>query len=421
MRIVSGTMLAALLGFAIGCGGKSDTPSDAKPEPVPAPKPEGGTNAPVDPNPKTVIPAAVPATWEMDPAKHIVPTGPVAGKLRGEDVTLEVRAMKTVLSFHLNKGGSTITVLELHISDPEKSTDGYTATVKPDMPAGADVPNLIIANPAKSTDQPEVVREKYSLTLKLGKREKGQLKGSLHLSLPDAQKSFVAGTFTADWIRQLNELPTADDGPFVQGKLTFTGVTDPNVWFGYVRVDPFDPTKGPASDVVGTELKAGAAEVRTDTIRPMALMVPGANPGKDPARFELTRIEPGHYWVFATVKGGPAAWKFITVDANTQATFDLAVDAAKFGSLDVSAPGTAEFVAVVPAGEKPWPEGLVSSAASIADLYVNTAANKPDPAKPLTLKFPRLAPGKYEVWSGDMKQDVEIKLSESAKVEFKKK
>ena len=76
-----------------------------------------------------------------------------------------------------------------------------------------------------------------------------------------------------------------------------------------------------------------------------------------------------------------------------------------------------------PAGEpgKPWPEGIVSSAASIADLYVTLAASKADPGKPVTVRFPRLAPGKYEVWSGDMKVDVEVKPNETAKVELKKK
>ena len=46
---------------------------------------------------------------------------------------------------------------------------------------------------------------------------------------------------------------------------------------------------------------------------------------------------------------------------------------------------------------------------------------KPDPAKTLSVKYPRLAPGKYEVWSGDMKVDVEVKANETAKIELKKK
>ena len=117
------------------------------------------------------------------------------------------------------------------------------------------------------------------------------------------------------------------------------------------------------------------------------------------------------------------AWKWVNVDATTQVVFDLAIEASVFGSLELTAPGGSESIAVVPASEpgKPWPEGLVSSAASISDLYVDNTAKKSDPAKPLTVKFPRLAPGKYEVWSGDAKVDVEVKANETAKVELKKK
>jgi len=418
MRIGSGMTLAVLLGLIIGCGGKSEPQGDTKPQPDPAP---GGTNVPLDPN-KGIIPAAVPATWEMDPAKHTIPTAAVSGKVQGETLTCEVLAEKDALRFRVVRTGQAVNVVEIRLSDPAKSIEGTAITVKPDQPAG-DVPVLIVSNPSNATDVPKILNNGYALTLKVGQREKGKLSGAIHLSLADEKKSFLAGSFAADWIRPLTEFPGADDAPFIHGKLTFSGATDPNVWFGFVRVDPHDPAKGPLSDVVGTELKTGAAFVRSDNVRPMSLLVPGANPGKDPARYELTKLEPGRYWVFATVKGGPAAWKWVTVEPNSQIALDLTVDTATFGGLDVTAPGTTESVAVVPASEsgKPWPESLVSSAASIADLYVNTAANKPDPAKPLTLTFPRLAPGKYEVWSGDTKVEVEIKAKETAKVELKKK
>jgi hypothetical protein len=426
MRIVSAFSLAVMIGLALGCGGKPDAPpADSKQEPSPSPTPGVTPTPPANPDTNTpaIPPTSIPATWELDPAKHIVPAGAVTGKVRGEAVTLNVQAEKDSLRFIMNKGGQAVTVVEIHLSDPEKSTEGLSAVVKPDQKPGLDVPNVIVRNPANVTEEPKIHKNEYALTLNLGKRDKGKLDGKIYLSLKDDQKSYIAGTFTADWIRPTTELPGPDDAPFIHGKLTITGATDPNVWFGFVRVEPHDPAMPTAIDVIGTELKPGASSVRTDNLRPLALLVPGANGLKDPARYELTKLEPGRYWVFATVKGGPAAWKWVDVTPSTQLAFDFAIDATKFGSLDVAAPGTAEFVAVLPAPEagKPWPEGVVSSAASIVDLYVNTAANKPDPAKPLMLKFPRLAPGKYEVWSGDSKVDVEIKLNETAKVELNKK
>lgn len=416
MRIVSGMMLAAALSFAAGCG-KSDAPGEPKPLEV-------GTTTPVGEAPKVAPPPpAIVAAWEMDPAKHAIPTGPVSGKLRGEAVAFEVEAERDSLRFRFNKSGSAISAVEIHLSNPEKSTEGLSLVVKPDQMAGLDVPNVIVRNPANPGEEPKIHKAGYALTLTVGKREKGKVSGKLFLSLPDEQKSFVAGTFNADWIRPTTELPGADDVPFVHGKFTVAGATDTNVWFGYVRTDPFDAAKGPAIDVVGTDLKPGASHVRSDNLRPMAVLVPGANGLKDPARYELTKLEPGRYWIFATVKGGPLAWKWVNVDATTQVVLDLAIEAGAFGSLELTAPGGSESIAVVPASEpgKPWPEGLVSSAASIADLYVDNTAKKSDPAKPLTVKFPRLAPGKYEVWSGDAKVDVEVKANETAKVELKKK
>ena len=416
MRIISGMMLAAALGAVLGCGGKPDTPpQENKGEPAPTP----GVTPPGDPNAKTVIPAAVPATWEMDPAKHTVPSGPVSGMVNGKASTLGVWAEKQSLVFFRDTNGQREPLLELHLSDPDKPIEEYSVTVKPDQKPGPDVPNVVHYKDSR----PVVLQDKYSLTLKLGKRQKGKLGGTIYLSLPDESKSFIAGTFSADWVRAHSEPPGPDDAPFVQGMLTITGVAEPDLWLGYVRLDPHDPMKDPVSDVIGTVLKEGSSAVASPYIRSFLLLVPGKKPAQDPARYEITRLEPGHYWVFATVKGGPAAWKFVTIEPNTQLTLDFKVDSTIFGSLAVEVPGTTPAVSVLPKPDagKSWPETLVVSAASISDLNVDTAANKPDPAKPISLTFPRLAPGKYEVWVGDQKQDVEIKAKETAKVEFKKK
>ena len=414
MRIVSGMMLAAVLGIAPGCG-KSEPAGEAN-----QPLPEAPTTTTPIGEPPRVAPSA---GWEMDPTKHAIPTSAVSGKLRGEDVTLDVQAEKDCLRFRVIKSGTPVNAIEIRFKDPMKAIEGLAATVKPDQPDAPELPVVIVSNPSNAAEIPKILNNGYSLTLNVGKREKGKLSGKVFLSLADEQKSFVAGTFTADWIRATTEQPGADDMPFIHGKLTIAGVNDPNVWIGFVRVDPYDAAKGPSSDVVGTELRAGASYVRSDNVRPMALLVPGANPSKDAARYELTKLEPGRYWVFATVKGGPAAWKWVTIEPGSQLSLDLAIEAGTFGSIDVTAPGTTESIALVPAGEpgKPWPEALVNSAASIADLFVSTAANKPDPAKPLNVKYPRLAPGKYEVWAGDVKVDVEVKANETAKVELKKK
>ncbi len=244
--------------------------------------------------------------------------------------------------------------------------------------------------------------------------------GKIHLSLPGEQKSFIAGTFSAEWIRARNELPGADDAPYIQGKIMVNGAAEPQVDVGYVRVSPAEPTH---SDVLGIVIGPSGFPFRSETNRPRCISLFPAT-AKDPARYEFTKLEPGRYLAIAAFKTGPAAWKWLDVAAGSQTTADFTLNVTTIGGLDVSAPNGSKSVAVVPASEpgKPWPESLISTAASMMELRVDTSeTGKTDPTKPLTLKFPRLAPGKYEVWADDLKADVEIKANDTAKVELKKK
>lgn len=428
MRTLSGMILAALIGLTTGCG-KSDSPATPTTPPADPNKPEPAP--PKDgPNEQGSTPGTTPASaagWEMDPAKHAIPTGPVAGKLHGAAFQPDVQIETDALRFRaVSKDGlPTGPTLELRLTDPARTFEGLKRTVKPDQPAGPDVPVVILTNPPRPDQPPEeprVIDKGYALTLEVGQRQKGKVPGKIHLSLPGDAKDFLAGTFVADWVRRPNEAPGPDDAPFVQGKIAVVGAADPNVVVGYIRVGPHDPAP---FDLIGTVLKPGNPPARNEQNKPrVAVLIPGATP-KDPARYELTKLEPGRYWVFATVHmGGPAAWKWVDVPAGGQITVDFTIDAGASGGLEVTAPGSAEVVSVLPAAEagKPWPEAITATAASLVGLRAETAAGgKADPAKPVTVKFPRLAPGKYQVWAGDLTGTAEVKAGQTAKVELKKK
>lgn len=423
MRTLSGMILAGLIGLTTGCG-KSDSPATPATPPADPNKPEPAPPKD-DPNKQGTTPAPT-AGWEMDPAKHAIPTGPVAGKLHGAAFQPDVQIETDALRFRaVSKDGLPVgPAIELRLTDPSRTVEGLRLTVKPDQPAGPDVPVVILTNPPKPgqpPEQPQMIDKGYALTLEVGKRHKGKVPGKIHLSLPGDAKDFLAGTFVADWVRRPNEAPGPDDAPFIQGKIAIVGATEPNAAVAYVRVDPHDPV---VFDLIGTVLKPGNPPAKSEQNRPrVAVLIPGAT-AKDPARYELTKLEPGRYWVFATIQGGPASWKWMDVPAGGQITADFTIAAGVSGGLEVTAPGSAEVVSVLPAAEpgKPWPEMVVVTAASLVGLRAETAAGgKADPAKPVTVTFPRLAPGKYQVWAGDLTGTAEVKAGQTAKVELKKK
>src|SRR5690348_1012213 len=97
MRTLSGMILAVLIGLTTGCG-KSDSPAPPTTPPADPNKPEAAPPKD-DPKKQGSTPGANPtAGWEMDPAKHAIPTGPVAGKLHGAafqpDVQIETDALR---------------------------------------------------------------------------------------------------------------------------------------------------------------------------------------------------------------------------------------------------------------------------------------------------------------------------------------
>lgn len=435
MRTVSGMMLAAVIAVLVGCG-KSDPPAPKDEPKTPLADPNKTDPGPTPPkkddpgsgDPKSGEPGPLPksplAGWEMDPAKHTIPTSPVTGSLGGAPFTPEVQIEGEALRFRTLTNGFPDRQIELRLSDPGKQLEGTKVTVRPDQPAGPDVPLVSVTRPGKTEkDQPAFASfdKGYALTLEVGKRDKGKVPGKVYLSLPGDAKDYLFGTFTADRVRPPDEPPGPDDAPYIQGKVTVTGAADPNVAVGYVRVEPYDPAAVPVIDLIGTVLKPGGFPARNESNRPrVALLVPGAKE-KDPARYEFTKLEPGRYWVFATLQGGPAAWKWLTLPADGKLAADFALDAKAFGGLEVTAPGGVEKVAVVPAAEggKPWAAAQAHTAGSMTGLL---AEPKPDAAKKdVTLNFPRLTPGKYEVFGDDLTGTVEVKAGGIAKLELKKK
>ncbi len=415
MRIVSGTMLAMIAGILAGCGGAGEpTPKPNKSLVEDNKNKENPAAPPIEGTPKSA-PAAPPA-WEMDPAKHSIPASPAKGKLAGADFAPEALMQGESLHFRtLDKDGIPEREVVLKLS-PEKAkaaADGLKLVVKPDQPPGPDVPEVMTVFPPAKQGDPgaNAYVNGYALTLELGKRDKGKVPGKVFLSLPGDEKDFLAGTFTADWVRSPTVPPGPEDAPFIQGSLKISGVENPTVKVGYAA----QPTpEAFAFDAIQMELK-GAGWARSEHMKPrISTLV--ASQGDKPARYEHIHLAPGRYLVYAAIDGGPAAWKWIDLGPDGKVTADLAIDAAKVGSLEVKVgEGLGDTVRLAPADEpgKRVPPGLILGIA----LSLNLEQKVTDGA----VKFDKLGPGRYEVLAGDASEIVEIKPGETATVTLAKK
>ena len=413
MRTISGMMLTVVIGMLVGCGGSGESSPQPKPHAEESPKVE----TPAAPSPGAPAPTpASPPAWEMDPAKHAIPASPVKGKLAGADFAPEALVQGESLHLRvLDKDGipEREVVLKLPADQAKAAAEGLKLVVKPDQSPGPDVPEIMTVFPPAKQGDPgaNAYVNGYALTLELGKRDKRKVPGKIFLSLPGDEKDFLAGTFTADWVRSPAVPPGPEDAPFIQGSLKVSGVENPTVKVGYAA----QPTaEAFAFDAIQMSLM-GPGWARSEHMKPRISTLVAAE-GDKPARYEHIHLTPGRYLVYAAIDGGPAAWKWLDLPADGKVTADLSIDATKAGSLEVKVgEGLGDTVRLAPADEpgKRVPPGLI--------LGIALSLNLEQKVKDGAVKFEKLAAGRYEVLAGDASEIVEIKPGETTTVTLAKK
>jgi len=422
------TLCGLLLIVALGCGGSATPTPEPKappPEPTPAPPPpepkkdepkkdEPKKDEPKKDEPKTPPPPPA-AAWEPDPAKHAVPTAPAAGTLaKAAFAPPEVEFQADTLTFRtVDKDHNPLVTLSVKLL-PEQATaaaGGLKLVVKPDDPKGK-VPTVTVEVPAEKKGELKafVFENYYALTLDLGKREKGSLAGRVYLSLPNDDKDFLAGTFTADWVRPTSEPPGADDTPFVHGAVRVVGAkADTDVSVGYIGLPK--GTDLPTDTLTMRYAGAGDLSGRSDQVKPRVTLYVAAQATDKAGRYEHTRLPAGKYLVFAASAGFPPQAKWLTLPADGKQALDFALDPAAAGKLDVKVPaGVTGKVFAVPADDAPVPPEVFGFAASALGLGVDVPTG--------TARFGALAPGRYEVRLGDMTGTVEVRRNETATLEL---
>lgn len=170
----------------------SGTP--ATPVPAPAPAPPRASPAPAD-RPRPAAAATADAALPAAPATgYAVPAHSVAGEVAGLRFVLDSARIESGV-LHLRQARPALELELVLPGNPWQIPSGRSFEVLAPARRGADTP-LVRVRP--SSEAADVYAQRYTLWLEFGAERAGKLPGRLHLSLPDADGSRVAGTFVAD-------------------------------------------------------------------------------------------------------------------------------------------------------------------------------------------------------------------------------
>jgi len=395
----------ALFSFAFaGCG--KETPP-APPAPAPAPS--------VPAAPKEVV-------HELDATKHDIPTQPVSGRLAGNTFKPDrVELDGNILTFRQGPALAPDTQLMVIVQGVIPADTDFKNVTKADQKATDGIPTVAFFSKVGGEFKNENANEGYTLTLELSKPSGGQVPGKIHLSLPGAAKSVVAGTFTAMYDRSPTSPPGESDKPYITGPISYTGKEGTTLVIGYARFpaegqeaiyDKIEPTVPAMGAAIGA-VRSFAYKPRSVSVRPV-----GEGPA---AEYDLTKLPPGKYLVAARVEGGIPAWFVREVKADSALTVPLSLPTTGAGQVEVTVNGLAEgavlqaqvlpaeVVADDPSGQYEANAGLILG--TWADLMKGKAV------------IPQIPAGEYIVTarSADTRYSgkVTIKSGETAKVELK--
>jgi hypothetical protein len=417
--------IVAVLGIGlvsvIGCGGPTPAPTE-KGDPSPSSKVETAPTVPAAPTPpgKTEI---VKVVHEMDQAKQIVPDAKVMGSIGGIPFVPEALIEGDYLVFRTLNAETHAPDREIRIklvaAGSARPFENRKLAVNQEMPVGTEVPEVLTRVPNRK-DELALFPNGYALTLQLDVRVDGKVPGKIYLSLPDAEKTVIAGIFQAAYPRQPTEAPGPDDVPYIKGTVVVNGAA-PNstLQIGYVTNPNMDEYVG----ALFTELFEPALPIRwmqsNRDKKPVATLIAGDGKAV-PSKYEFCKMPAGRYLVFAILKPmGPVAWKWVNVKPGDTLTVDLTIDTTQTGAVEIVVPIEAvtnvQMVPVEPGENKPMDQTLFTICALQLGQF---GFEKPIVARKAIFK--NLPPGRYEVRAGYQTRLVDIVAGKTVELEFEK-
>jgi hypothetical protein len=139
------------------------------------------------------------AVWKRDLAGTNIPNSPAKGMIHGIPFTVEkAYVQKDILHLEPKEGPSAhLGFIIFMFLEPGAAPDRlrfYRSVVN------SSGPHVYMRYPVKDQKLPEqkTFTKKYAMKLEFGESKNGRVPGRIYLCLPDEEKSFVAGTFTAE-------------------------------------------------------------------------------------------------------------------------------------------------------------------------------------------------------------------------------
>jgi DNA-directed RNA polymerase subunit RPC12/RpoP len=165
------------------------------------PPPPGGSLAhsppPKPPKAPLVAPPASDTNWMLDLAAATTPEAPVAGRIHGEDFIVERAIFQNgTLTFRAGTRGTVELGVLINFGGAQaESLSGQSIHVATNADKAASVMLRW-----KDGDQQKKVNftNEYAMRLEFEPLNGNRLPGKIYLCTPDAEKSYVAGTFRAD-------------------------------------------------------------------------------------------------------------------------------------------------------------------------------------------------------------------------------
>jgi hypothetical protein len=253
------------------------------------------------------------------------------------------------------------------------------------------------------------------MKLELGKETDDKLPGKIYLCAPDAAKSFLAGTFTAEVAADPTRPPRPSDAPYVTGHIAIKGKEKEKFRLsaGYVG----QTAKGESqSNGAGTEVVLGnvGGWVSSTTFEPRVTTF-GYDP-KTGCMYKHVKLTPGVYLVYAQATPPFLDWKWVEIKKSSQSTVDFSIDLAEAGSLEVQLPekSVEKRISIIPLdgeGKLPDFKGSWDHVATSLDLSIEAKKGK-------TL-IEGLRAGFYRVTAGKLSADVQVKAKMTVAVELR--